>query len=113
MLALLKAIIVLPIALILILLAIANRGPVVFSLDPFARGAPEFAFSVPLYALLFGALLIGVVIGGTSAWLAAGRQRRSGRATRREASRLRQETDRLRANLAETRTTLPAPRQVA
>lgn len=114
MLQLLKAIILLPIALIVILLAIANRAPVVFSLDPFERGAPEFAFSVPLYALLLAALILGVVIGGCGAWLAAGRQRRRGRASRREVSRLKGETDRLRDNLAATRATaLPPPGRTA
>ena len=114
MLQLLKAIILLPIALIVILLAIANRAPVVFSLDPFERGAPEFAYSVPLYALLLGALLLGVLIGGTGAWFAAGRQRRRGRASRREVNRLKDETDRLRNNLAATRTTaLPPPGRAA
>ena len=114
MLALLKAIVILPVALIVVLLAIANRAPVVFSLDPFERGAPEFAFSVPLYALLLGALALGVLIGGTGSWLAAGRQRRKGRASRREVSRLQQETDRLRTNLAATRATaLPPPGRAA
>lgn len=114
MLALLKAIILLPVALIVILLAIANRAPVVFSFDPFARGAPEFAVSVPLYLLLLGALALGVVLGGVGAWLTAGRQRRSGRASRREVGRLRQETDRLRTNLADTRANaLPPPGRAA
>ncbi|TDR87194.1 lipopolysaccharide assembly protein LapA domain-containing protein [Enterovirga rhinocerotis] len=113
MLALLKAIIFLPIAVIVILLSIANRGIVPVSFDPFARGAPEFVVNVPLYALVLGALAVGVVLGGTGAWLAAGRQRRSGRASRREANRLRRETDRLRTDLAETRTALPAPRRAA
>jgi len=114
MIALLKALVVIPIALLLILLAIANRAPVVFSFDPFERGASEFAFSAPLYALLFGALLLGVLLGGVGAWLSAGRQRRSGRASRREVGRLKQETERLRTNLAEVRgAALPAPSRVA
>jgi uncharacterized membrane protein YciS (DUF1049 family) len=113
MLALLKAIVLLPVALIVILLAIANRAPVIFSFDPFARGAPEFAVSVPLYALLLGTLALGVLLGGIGAWLTAGRQRRSGRASRREANRLRQETDRLRSNLASTRHALPPPGRAA
>lgn len=114
MLALLKALIVVPIALVLILIAIANRAPVIVSFDPFERGASEFSFSVPLYALLLGTLLLGVLIGGFGAWLSAGRQRRSGRASRREVGRLKQETDRLRTNIAEARgPALPPPRRAA
>ena len=114
MLALLKALILLPIALIVILLAIANRAPVVLSIDPFESGSPEFSVAVPLYLLMLGILALGVLIGGTGAWFAAGRQRRCGRASRREANRLRQETERLRTNLAETRVNaLPPPSRAA
>jgi uncharacterized integral membrane protein len=112
MLPLLKAILLLPVALIVILLAIANRAPVTFSLDPFARGAPELAFAVPLYLLLFAVLVFGVLLGGIGAWLTGGRHRRSNRAARREVGRLRQETDRLRTNLSDTRAVaLPAPQR--
>ena len=114
MIALLKALLLLPVALVVILLAIANRGPVLLSFDPFARGTPEFAFSVPLYLLMFAILALGVVLGGVGTWLTAGGQRRRGRASRREVGRLKEETDRLRANLADTRSTaLPAPRRAA
>lgn len=114
MLTLLKAIILLPVALVVILLAIANRAPVTFSLDPFARSAPELAFAVPLYLLLFATMVLGVLLGGIGAWLTGSRHRRSNRAARREVGRLRQETDRLRTNLVDTRTTaLPPPRRVA
>lgn len=109
--AFLKAIVLLPVAVIVILFAIANRGPVLLSLDPFAKGAPEIAVTVPLYALVLAALALGVLIGGVGAWLAAGGVRRANRLSRREAHRLRSEADRLRANIAAIRTpALPAPR---
>lgn len=98
--AFLKALILLPVALVIILLAVANRSPVLLSLDPFAKGAPDIAFSVPLYGVIFAAVAIGVVIGGIGTWLSAGSTRRAARLSRREAKRLRQETDRLRATVA-------------
>lgn len=114
MLHLLKAILLLPIALIFILLSVANRAPVPFSLDPFDRSAPELAFNIPLYALLLGALVLGVLIGGAGTWLAAGHHRRRGRASRREVSRLKQETDRLRTHLSAARAeALPPPGRTA
>lgn len=110
MLAFLKALVLLPIVAVVVLFAIANRTPVTLSLDPISAGPPEIAFAVPLYALLFGAVALGVLIGGVGSWLAAGRARRAGRSHRRDANRLRAEADRLRANLAATRNpALPAP----
>jgi len=72
-------IILFPLAIVLILLGVSNRGLVSVDLSP----AP-FIIDVPLYALLFGALLVGVVWGGVAAWLNAGRTRREARQANRE-----------------------------
>ena len=37
----LKVLVLLPLAIVVVLLALANRGPVTVSLDPFSREAPE------------------------------------------------------------------------
>ena len=110
MLAFLRALLLLPVALILILLAVANRAPVTMSFDPFSRGAPELGVTAPLAVFLFAALLLGVLLGGFGSWLAAGRRRRAGRRSEREVNRLKAESDRLRAAVAANRTGLPAPR---
>jgi uncharacterized integral membrane protein len=99
----LKALLLLPLAVIVVLLAVANRGPVTLSLDPFSRGAPEIAFNVPLYAVIFASVALGVLIGGTAAWLAQGKVRRARRENRREAERLKAEAERLRARLERER----------
>jgi uncharacterized integral membrane protein len=41
--AFLKAIFALPVAIVVLLLAVANRGPVLLSFDPFTREAPSSA----------------------------------------------------------------------
>ena len=92
----LKALILFPIAILVVLLAVANRGPVTLSLDPFSREAPEIAFTVPLFALIFGAVMLGVILGGMAAWLAQGKHRRAERRYKREARRLRADTARPR-----------------
>ena len=92
----LKALILFPIAILVVLLAVANRGPVTLSLDPFSREAPEIAVTVPLFALIFGAVMLGVLIGGLAAWLAQGKHRRAERRYKREARRLRADTARTR-----------------
>jgi len=96
----LKALILLPIAIVVVLLAVANRAPVTLSLDPFSQEAPEFALQLPLFAVIFAAVAVGVVIGGVASWLAQGKNRRARRRFRREADQLRHETERLRSQNA-------------
>ena len=48
---LVRVLIVLPLALVIIVLAVANRAPVQVSLDPFSGVAPLVAFSAPLFAI--------------------------------------------------------------
>ncbi|MFE1601032.1 LapA family protein [Methylobacterium sp. ID0610] len=102
----LKGLILLPIAVLVVLLAVANRQAVTVSFDPFSQGVPAFSLTVPLYALIFAAVALGIVVGGCGTWLGEGRVRRDRRAKSRELDRLRTETERLRvvANRA-----LPAP----
>ena len=96
----LKALLLLPVAVLVVLLAVANRAPVQISFDPFSPEAPELATSLPLFAVIFLAVMVGVVIGGTATWLAQGRNRRERRQYRREAQHLKTETDRLRTQAA-------------
>lgn len=49
------------------ILAMANRQDVIVSLDPFRPDDPAFALIVPLYALIFGCVLGGVLL----AWIGA------------------------------------------
>jgi len=93
----LKALVLLPIAILAVLLAVANRGPVQVSLDPFSQDAPEFATEAPLYAVIFAAVILGVVIGGAATWLTQSKHRRARRQYRREAQNLKVETERMRA----------------
>jgi uncharacterized integral membrane protein len=103
----LKALVLLPVAVLIVLLAVANRSPVTLSFDPFTRDVPEFAMQLPLFAVIFLAVMIGVVIGGTATWLAQGKHRRARRQFRREVTSLRNETERLRTQGQPT-SSLPA-----
>jgi uncharacterized integral membrane protein len=109
----LKALILFPIAILVVLLAVANRGPVTLSLDPFSREAPEIAVTLPLFAVMFGAVMLGVFIGGMAAWLAQGKHRRAERRYKREARRLRSQTAQARPSGSTALATVPgtgAPR---
>jgi uncharacterized integral membrane protein len=71
----LTAIVVIPLALVMIALAVANRHSVTISLDPFAGSEPAVSVTLPLFALIFLLLIIGVFIGGSATWLRHGRWR--------------------------------------
>jgi len=81
---LLSILIVLPLSILAIALAVANRRDVLVSLDPFSPNAPVLSATVPLYVVIFAALIIGVVLGGGVTWLRQGRFRREARQARRE-----------------------------
>ena len=51
-----------------LVISLANRSPVILSLDPFSSTSPLLSIEMPLYVLLFGFLLMGVLVGGMAAW---------------------------------------------
>ncbi len=65
-----------PCALAALVVAVANRAPVVMRLDPFSQTDPAIAFEAPLYALIFGGVFVGMLLGGGAMWLSQGRVRR-------------------------------------
>ena len=85
----------LPAAIVLITLAVINRHAVRLVLDPFRPDDPALALVLPFYAYLFGTLLVGIVIGGVSTWMAQASWRRMARRRAAEAQRWQAEADRL------------------
>jgi len=101
-----KALVLVPVALIVVLFSVANRAPVRVSLDPISRDAPAFALDLPLFAVILAAIAVGILIGGFASWLAQGKHRKAARVNRREADKLRSETQSLRAAVPDS--ALPA-----
>lgn len=87
-------VVLVPLAVVLIALAVANRTAVPFTLDPFNPGNPGLTISLPLFVWLLAALALGVIVGSAATWLRQGRYRRIARQREREAERLRQEAGR-------------------
>ena len=87
-------ILTLPLSLIVIVFALSNRDSVAISLWPFELTQP-----VPLFLVMLSALFVGMLTGGSIAWLAQGRKRRDRRRARREAKDLSAEVARLRSQL--------------
>lgn len=96
----LKLLILGPVAIAATFFAVANRGPVTISLNPFTQEPGTATVIVPLYALVIGVLMLGVIVGGTATWLAQHPHRKAERSYRKEAARNRAEADRLRVELA-------------
>jgi uncharacterized integral membrane protein len=99
------ALILIPLAILLVLFAVANRASVVISLDPFSSAAPAFAVSVPLFLALALALIVGVFAGGIAAWLRQSKWRRAARRLERELRVARNEAEDAQRRLA----AVPAP----
>ncbi len=94
---LLKALFIVPLALAIILFAVANRQMVSLSLDPLSRDAPLYSLDAPLFAVILAALALGILVGGCAAWLAQGKNRKARRQLAKEAERLRAEAETLRS----------------
>ena len=95
----------LPVAVLVLVFAVANRRPVTLSLDPFNPDAPVIGFEAPLFLVLFAVLTLGVLIGGVSSWLRQGRHRKAAREARDQLSRAETELARQR----ELHPQLPTP----
>jgi len=93
-------VILVPLALLIVLMAIGNRQAVTLSLDPLLAEPPAYALRLPLFLIILVALIAGVIIGGCSSWLRQRRWRRASRRSQAEIGALRAETHSLRERLA-------------
>lgn len=84
-----------PLSIALVVFALANRQAVSINFNPFAAPVdPNMpGFGVPMFFVIFGVLLVGVVLGGIATWFAQGPHRRDERAFRRENERLHRELE--------------------
>ncbi|MGB3834842.1 MAG: DUF1049 domain-containing protein [Mesorhizobium sp.] len=96
-----------PLAIVLIALAVANREAVPFTLDPFNPGNPALTVTLPLFVLLFAALAGGMLVGSALTWAKQGRYRKLARQRGVEAESLRQAVARAPATPANP--VLPGP----
>ena len=90
------AIIVVPLAVVIIAFAVANRQTVTVSFDPFSSASPAYAATLPLFAVIFVVLILGVLIGGIAAWIRQGKWRRTARQLDAEVRALHEEMDAIR-----------------
>ncbi|HVW93697.1 MAG TPA: LapA family protein [Devosia sp.] len=99
-------IVLVPLSAALIIFALANRQLTVINFNPLAAPSSLDApgIGMPLFLVIFVALLLGVVLGGFATWLTQGRVRREKRQWQREADRLGRELDTTRRSQRPART---------
>lgn len=105
----LTALIVIPVFLLLVTFAVANRHFVTVSLDPFISDDPALAVTLPLFLLLILVAGLGVVAGGLAVWFGQRRWRRAARRHEADALAARGELADLRAQVAPAR---PEPQRL-
>src|SRR5450631_3747410 len=104
------AIIVVPIAAVIIAFAVANRQTVTVSFDPFNSVTPAYAATLPLFAVIFAVLILGVLIGGIAAWIRQSKWRRAARKLEADLRALQAEQETIRRRFG---TPAPAPAEPA
>src|SRR5580704_14481395 len=97
------ALIVIPLALIFIVFAVANRHFVTVSFDPFNSTDPALSVSLPLFVLIIAIAVLGVIAGGLATWFGQRRWRRAARQHEADARTARAQLAELRANAANSR----------
>ncbi len=90
------AFILVPLGVVIVAFAVANRQIVTVSFDPFSSSAPAAALTLPLFALVLILLVLGVIVGGTASWLRQGRWRRAARRLEFDVAALRRELEAFR-----------------
>jgi uncharacterized integral membrane protein len=74
-----RVVLLVPLAIVIVLFAVANRHAVMVSFDPFSSSRPAYLATVPLFVLIFALVILGVVVGGVASWLRQSRWRRHAR----------------------------------
>jgi uncharacterized integral membrane protein len=97
------ALVLIPLGLILIVFAVANRHLVTVSFDPINSSDPSAGVTLPLFVVIIAVAIVGVVAGGCATWF---RQRHWRRAARQHEADARQ----ARAQLADLRAAAAASR---
>jgi len=95
--------VLIPLGLIFVVFAVANRHAVTVSFDPFNSTDPSLGVRLPLFVVIIAVAILGVVAGGTATWF---RQRHWRRAARRHEAEARQ----MQAQLADLRAAAMTPR---
>jgi uncharacterized integral membrane protein len=94
-----SAVILIPLGILIVGFAVANRQAVTISFDPFDASHPAYALTLPLFVTIILLVILGVIIGGIAAWLRQGKWRASARRAEAQNRELSAEVAQLRRRL--------------
>ena len=97
------AVVLIPLGLILVVFAVANRHLVTVSFDPFNSTDPSIAVTLPLFIVIIAVAIVGVAAGGTATWFRQRHWRRAARQHEADARAVRAQLADLRAAAAASR----------
>jgi uncharacterized integral membrane protein len=94
------AVVLIPLGVVFIVFAVANRHLVTVSFDPFNSTDPSVAVTLPLFVVIIAVAIAGVVAGGSATWFRRRRWRRAARQHEADALAARAQLAELRAGAA-------------
>ena len=104
-----NVVILIPVAIVLIVLSVANRQPVTLALNPFRPEDSVLSATAPFFVYLFLATIFGLVVGALATWFAQGKYRKRARIEANEAVKWHSEAEkhRTRAEAIASQAVLP------
>ncbi|MBB4953037.1 putative integral membrane protein [Agrobacterium vitis] len=90
---LVNIVILVPLAIILIVLCVANRQWVTLALNPFRPDDQLLSASAPFFVFVLLAFLLGAVVGSAATWVGQGKHRKKARREALAAVKWRGEAD--------------------
>lgn len=97
------ALVLIPLGLLFVVFAVANRHLVTVSLDPFNSTDPSIGFTLPLFVVIIAVAILGVAAGGSATWFRQRHWRRAARQHEADAQAARAQLADLRAGSAPLR----------
>lgn len=74
-----NVLVILPLAILFVVFAVANRHIVTLSFDPFNSSDPALGVSLPLFVVIIVVAMFGVIAGGVATWFGQRHWRRAAR----------------------------------
>jgi uncharacterized integral membrane protein len=93
----LSALVLVPLSVIFVVFAVANRHLVTVSFDPFNSTAPTVGVTMPLFVVIIAVAILGVIAGGMATWVRQRHWRRAARQHEADARQARLQLDDLRS----------------
>ncbi len=94
-----NAAVLVPLGVIFVVFAVANRHEVTVSFDPFNSHDSALSLTLPLFVVIIAVAILGVVAGGCATWFGQRRWRRAARQHEADARETRNQLADLRASL--------------